>query len=198
MSENNDAAKVTAGKPKVGGGVYTAPTGTSLPTTADGSLAQAFENAGYCSDDGLTHTGSPTTEQVKAWGGDPVLCSETGKSDVYKVKFIEAMNPVVLKAIYGDENVSGQIESGITIKANNKELPERAWVVDQIWKGGVLHRTVIPRGKITEIGDVVYKDNEPVGYEVTITALSDTSNNTHYEYLKQGPTGATGATGATA
>ena len=198
MSEN-DASKVTAGKPKVGGSVFTAPAGSTLPTSADATLGTGFENAGYISDDGMTHNGTPTVEEVKAWGGDPVLAGENGKTDTYKLKFIEAMNPVVLKIIYGEDNVEGtSLEEGISYKQNNKELPERAWVIDEIWKGGVLHRTVIPKGKIIEMGEEPHKDNEPVGYEVTIKAFADTSGNTHYGYMKQGPTGATGATGATA
>lgn len=48
------------------------------------------------------------------------------------------MNVEVLKEVYGNDNVTGTAETGITIKANAKELEEHALVIDVVLKGGVL------------------------------------------------------------
>lgn len=180
----NNSANVSTGKPKIGGAIYYAPEGTTLPTDATSDLDGAFENLGYVSDDGLTNANSIESETIKAWGGDIVATSQTEKTDTFALKLIETLRVAVLKAIYGADNVSGSTETGLVVKANVKELQAASWVVDMVLNGNTLKRVVIPRGKISELGDIVYKDDEAIGYEPTIEALPDSLGNTHYEYIK--------------
>lgn len=175
---------VTAGKPKKGGAVFRAPVGTPLPTDTVGELDEAFKELGYCSEDGVTNANSPETDKSKAWGGDTVLNFQTEKSDNFKFKLIEALNPEVLKVVYGDDNVTGTLEEGITVKANAADPEEYAWVFDMLLKAAARKRIVIPRASVTEVGEIKYADNEPVGYEVTISAVPDQGGDTHHEYIK--------------
>ena len=183
---------VSTGKPKIGGAIYHAPAGTTLPTNATSSLDAAFKNLGYVSEDGLTNTNTASTEQIKAWGGDIVAQPQTEKPDTFAATFIESMNEDVLKATYGDDNVSGALATGITIRANSKELPAGAWVVDMVL-GKNMKRIVIANGQVTEVGDIEYKDDSLIGYPLTITAFpggwSDTTDtDTHKEYIITTPT----------
>jgi len=175
---------VTAAKPKTSGAVATAPLGTTLPTNAKTQLDEKFKTLGFLSEDGLTNKNSPESKDVKAWGGQTVLSSQTDKKDTFKYKLIEGLNVEVLKETYGPENVSGDLKTGITVKANSTELKEHCLVIDMFLKNGAMKRIVIPSGKVSEIGEIGYKDGEPVGYELTVTALPDNQDNTHYEYIQ--------------
>lgn len=177
-----DSTLVVAGKPKVGGGVLSAPLGTTLPTDATTALNAAFKSLGYVSDDGLANELTTDTEEIKAWGGDTVLTAQTGTSDTFKYKLIESLNIEVLKEVYGVSNVTGTLATGLKISVNSKEKIEHVIVIETIVRDK-FKRIVLPIAKIKEMAEITYVDGEPVGYEVTVQALPDSSGNTHYEYI---------------
>lgn len=179
-----DTTKVTASKPKVGGAVFRAVAGTTLPTDATTALANTFKSLGYCSEDGVINAPTIDNEQVRAWGGDVVLDMQTGKTDEFRFTLLEALNDEVLKAVYGSANVTGTLSAGLTIKANSAEQEVAVWVIEMLMKGNAVKRVVIPHGKITAIEEITYSGSTAVGYGVTISATPDTTGNTHYEYIK--------------
>lgn len=179
-----DAKLVSSAKPAIAGAISSATIGTELPTDATTKLNEAFKNLGYISDDGLTNEDTRETEELKAWGGDVVDISQTGKSDKFKYTLIEVLNVDVLKEVYGPDNVTGDLASGIKIEVNSKELPDHPLVVDMLLKNGAKKRIVIPNAKVLEVGEITYADSELAGYETTIQALPDSNGNTHYEYIK--------------
>lgn len=178
---NNDVKNVAVGKPKIGGSVAIAATTATLPTDSTTALDAAFENLGYCSEDGLTQEINRESEDIKAWGGDTVLVAQTDYSETYHVTLIETLRLDVKKAVFGDANVTGALSTGITTIGNSKDLPEKAWVFDMIQNGATV-RKVLPNARVTEIDGISYTDSEAVGYGLTIRALPDATGNCSYEY----------------
>jgi len=192
--------KASVGKPNVAGAVFVAPVGTTLPATATESLNSAFKNLGYVSEDGVTNTNGPEVSEIKAWGGDVILSPYSGKKDEWKLKLVSVLNPDVLAAVYGPDNVSGTLASGVTVRANSNEPPSMVWVIDMICSDGedtAAKRVVIPNGKVSGLADIVYKDSDAVGYEITIAALKGDSAfgyDSHKEYMKK-TSGTSGSNG---
>lgn len=178
----NTATNVSVGKPQVGGAVFFAPAGTVLPTDATTPLASAFVSAGYISEDGVTNAIETESKEIKAWGGDVVLNPQTSRSEKYGMTFIEG-NKVTYGVVFGEGNVTVAEGTGaITIKHNGLEREERVMVVETL-HGELVKRQVIPRAKLLEVGEIVYKDDDAVGYEATFSALIDNDGNTAYEYI---------------
>lgn len=179
----NTVSNVTAGKPKIAGAIAIAPKGSTLPTDSTSTLDAAFMQLGYVSEDGVVNSNSPSVENIRAWGGDVVLTTSSEKPDDFSFTLIEALNINVLKLIYGEDNVTGTLETGITVKANNNNQDEWAIVIDMLLRNNVTKRIVIPSATVTEVGDITYADADAVGYETTVSAQPDTAGNTHYEYI---------------
>lgn len=179
----NNASNVTSAKPKVGGGIFSAPLGTALPTDATTALNAAFKNLGFVSEDGVTNSDERSTDDIKSWGGEIVNTVQTEKKDTFKYTLIEALNIDVLKEVYGEDNVSGTLKTGITIKSNASELPPHSIVIDTVLKDNALKRIVLPNAKVTEVGEIKYGHADNVGYETTVACYPDENGNTHYEYI---------------
>lgn len=189
----NTKENVTFGKPKVSGAIYRAVCGdgVTIPTTVSEDLDSDLVCLGYVSEDGVTHTMENSDEGIKAWGGDTVLVPDVDRTDSFQFTLLEVMNEDVLKAVFVDSNVTvtaatSSAPKQIAVASNSAVQPDCVWVIDMIMQGGNPKRIVIPKGAITEIGEVTYKDDEAVGYQITVNGKADSSGNTHYEYMAVG------------
>ena len=180
----NTATNVTVGKPNVSGAVYRAPLGTTLPTDATTALDAAFVPLGYVSEDGLSNNNELSVEATKAWGGNIVLRSLTEMNDEFALTLIETKNVDVLKAVYGDANVTVDASNNVTVNVIAEDPVEAVWVFELALRGGIARRIVIPDGAITSRDEITYNDSDPVGYGITISAYPDADAKTHVEYTE--------------
>lgn len=181
MNEKNN---VGTGKPKIGGAVWCAPLGTTLPTDAVSELDAAFKCLGYISEDGVKHEFKKDYDKIKAWGLDTVSVALKEWDDTIKFVLLEVLNTDVMKLVYGPDNVTGDLDSGVTVKMNGDPSEPCSIVIEKIING-VLARDVIPFTQVTAVAEVSYKDTDAVGYDTTMTNMPDAEGNAHYEYYKK-------------
>lgn len=182
----NTATNVTTGKPKVSGAVWVAPKGTALPTDATTELT-GFTNLGYVSDAGLENSNDMNISTIKEWGGLVVYQSLDEFTDQFKLTLIEAKSIDVLKAAYGDDNVT-ENDGTIHVEVNADDPQERVWVFELALRGGIAKRIVVPDGAVTGRDAITYTASDAVGYGLTISAYPDANGKTHDEYIEASST----------
>lgn len=165
----SDVKNVYAAMPKVTGALYYAPIGSTLPTDAISELDEAFVECGFIGEDGFTEDNSRDVTKKKAFGGVTVKNLQNDYTATVDFTFLESLNADVLKAVYGEDNVSGDLESGITVRKNKKQLEHLAWVIDTE-DGDIARRWVIADGQIVETGSVNIVHSDTIEYPVTVEA----------------------------
>lgn len=180
---------VLALSPKASGGVLAAPLGTDVPTGLTVELDPAFVSLGYVSEDGVTETVSRDVEKIKAWGNQTVKILTTDHEATWALSLLEVANLDALRSVYGSDAVDKDDSTGeVTVKIAATELPEQTIVFDMYDKGtDVAERIVIPRARVTEIGDVVYTHGDISRFEITLEALEDEQGNKAYKYTSGAP-----------
>lgn len=180
----NTATNVSTGKPNISGAVFAAPIGTTLPTDATTALDAAFVCLGYVSEDGLTNNNEMDVSAIKAWGGAIVYRSLTELDDNFALTLIESENVDVLKAVYGDANVTTDANGTTKVEVIAEDPQEKVWVFELALRGGKAKRIVIPDGAVTAREAITYNDSDAIGYGITVSAYPDSNGKTHIEYLE--------------
>lgn len=163
MSDSANVRVAVSGKVSIG------PTATAAPTTAESTLNVAFKDLGYVSEDGVTESRERSTEQIKAWqDGDIVRETITDSALRFQFTLIES-NPETIALFYG---ATVDTDDGSLVIVPSATGGRKAFVLDVI-DGDVLIRYYVPQGEILEVGDVVYSNGAPIGYDVTLSTYPD-------------------------
>lgn len=164
-----DSTKVRVG---VTGSVHVGPVGTAAPTGTGSSLNVAFKDAGWIGESGVTRTfpGEGDTTAIKGWqNGATIRTVTTLSEDLPTFQFV----------MLEDKKETVETALGVTVTESASEgtydldtqdaKPRKAFVVTVV-DGAEILRDYIPEGYVSEVGDRVYANGEPIGWEVTITA----------------------------
>jgi len=171
----NDKDNITIGRPKVGGAIYWAPLGSTLPTDATTSLSDEFVNLGYVTEDGVNIPTTESINEVKAWGPETVMIAQDDFSVTVGFNLLETIRPDVQRFVRGESNVAGESDGSLKSALTGEQLPRGILVVETIQNNGTTpreHRIVFGDCQVVDrSGDENYNNSDPVTYPISVRAF---------------------------
>jgi len=150
-----------------GADVYVGATSTTAPTNIASPLDAGFKALGLLGEDGASETRDQDSTDHYAWGGILVRTTRSKYKRSITVTALED-NLVVLGLVEPGSVTSDTGTVATTVVSTPSGSDPRSFVL-VLTDGDVTKRRYIPRGEVTEVGDVSLSDSEMTGYELTIT-----------------------------
>ena len=174
------------GKPTITGGIFLVPQTVTLPTDAISTRPTECIRLGGVSEDGYTYSSERQVEKRRDWNGQMVRSLQTSMDDMFEITFIEFLNPDLLAALYGDENVTvtpADATNGtqIAVRHSVEQLEHGAYIIDT-FDGKVKRRRVIPDAQLDKLDPIVEKPGDWSVYKASFAIFPDTQGYTSYVY----------------
>lgn len=154
------------------GAIYRAPLGTTAPTSQTSTLNAAFIDLGYIGADGVTQTLPVTgdTQSIPVWqNGASIRTVRSASQDPAVFKFVAIETNKTVVDSWAGATVTQTATEGSYILNTTSTRTHYAWVIDVV-DGSELERVYIPDAVVFEVGDRVYKNDEAIGYDMSISA----------------------------
>ena len=158
------------------GAISKAPLASTAPTDSTTVLAAAFVDSGGISADGVTLAmpGAGDVTPVKLWqGGLTARTLRVTSDDLPSLNFVMLETNKTAVETFFETTVTQTATNG-SFTYSNTIPTAKAYVLDVI-DGANTARYYAPRGVRAEVGDLVFKNDEPIGYEVTLELEFDAS-----------------------
>jgi hypothetical protein len=181
--------------PGVGGSVLYAPIGTPLPTGVNQTLNAAFRDLGYTDENGIRDREERRNTDVFAWGGTLVGNLKQSYARTMTVRFMQFLDPDVMKVSYGTANTTVTPPTGTTgtstaVALNALLLDTLSWVFQGFYRNALVCK-VLPNARVVAVGDQDMTHRAFTTVECTIKAFPDQANNLAYLYTNDGLTTST-------
>lgn len=164
-----DAPQVRVG---ITGQLYKAPLGTPEPADSTSVLDPAYGGLGYFNDEGTTESWADSVDNIVAWQGATVVRSSVTES-VGTLAFTPIQtNAAVLQAFHRGSTITEPSAGNFRLPVKPISADPSTWVFDAI-DGDKHIRLWLPNSEVTERGQVMYANGQPIGYPMTITCYPD-------------------------
>jgi hypothetical protein len=170
----------------LGADVYVGAVGSTAPTDTTTALDAAFKALGLLSEDGMTEKRDQSSDDYYAWGGVLVRTVRSKFKRTFVVTALE--DNATVFALVNPGSTAATATGTTTRTVKNPTVNPQAFVFE-MRDGDVTRRIVVPKGEVTEVGDVKYSDSDITGFELTITVYP-ASDGTLYKDITDDPAAA--------
>lgn len=185
-----EVAEIVAPSPKVAGGVWFAPLGTTLPTDPTTPLASPFISLGRVEQNGVERTEDRPEGKQYDWGGNLIAILQDHFGLQLKYRLLQMVNSDVQAHAHGSSNVTvtpptttaGNI---ITATINAKLLNTGVYVIDAYY-GKMNGRLIMAYARPTSVAGPKWSHKELAMFDITLEAFPDNNNNFAIEIWDDG------------
>lgn len=172
----------------VTGAILSAELGTPLPTGPADKFA-SYTDSGFVSKDGLIMKINKSTEEIRDWSYQTQRTIVKEFSGKLSWSFLST-DKFTLESVFGKTNVeeitaSGTVGASLKVSVSNHELPMRVWAF-KMKDGPRRVLVVVPKGQITKLDDVTFKNGQAATWPVELTAYPDERGNSIYLHYENG------------
>lgn len=182
MTLNSELARLG-----VTGALRVAPLGSVIPVGME-EWPEPFVDLGYISDDGITESVDEDSETFTPWqSNSPIRTETTSSTKTFNATLWESKFETI-SVFYrvGAEDFTTEADDSVSFVEKGKPPRDlRSYGIDVV-DGTYSRRIILPYAEVTERGDVSYKSDTMIGYEVTITAYPGADNISVKRIFKEG------------
>lgn len=153
----------------------------TAPTDASTPLHANFKAVGAISEDGITESTSQDRTDVFIWQGATLARRIAGQFTKTWTLAVAEVNAVTVAAHFPGSTIT-QTSEGMSIAEKPPTSDIRQWVLHGI-DGTRAERIYIPKGEITERGDVVWSSGEITVREWTLAGYVDDQGVVAYRFI---------------
>ena len=174
-----------------GPGIYMAPVGTAAPTDSTTVLPATWSTLGYLSEDGVTLSQDTTSADIIPWQGrSPVRSMITARELAMEMTMIE-FNQQNLAVYFGMPVTTGVPASTWALDVISTAPTQVYSFVIDVADLDVKLRYYIPRGSLSDAGDLVVTDSGAMALPITMKCLDDNGTLLSIMYTDGSATGLT-------
>ena len=171
------------------GAVATAPVGTTAPADARAKLNTPWNSGGYVGSDGMSMSVSKSYKTIKDWSQSVVRKALSEFDSTIKFPWLQ-IDEFAMKHTFGSGNVTTKAATsaaGNQMKVGiGSDTPGvMAWCFSMKDENRRV-RVYVPRGEVTEVGEVPFKPSDDHIYNVTLSTYDDGTGHSVYVMYDDG------------